>query len=310
MDTGVVSRMTISVKRDRRRAAFTLVELLVVIAIISMLVAMLLPAVQAARESGRRSQCLNNLHQIGLALHHYHDSHKTLPPAWVRDTSATLPPYWAWGTFILPYLEQVPLYGRLDPDAQQVPVPTAANYLQLELSLFQCPSDKKDATNTNFRFADAQPYAKSNYVISTSIAYENETSRLADVSDGTHCTMLVSERDILKNVAAVWPSCTEDSSASVSFRVNHPINTEYVGLRDADCANGDCPCTRFALTSQHPGGVNVLFCDGAVHFLSETIESHPGGDCSISVHNRFPTNNFLYQNLFNRQDGNPAPVPE
>ena len=310
MDPGAVNRTSLALQEDGCQRGFTLVELLVVIAIISTLVAMLLPAVQAARESGRRSQCLNHLHQLGLALHHYHDSHKTLPPAWVRDTSSTLPPYWAWGTFILPFLEQTPLYDRLDPDAQQVPVPTAANYLQLELSLFQCPSDKKEATNSNFRFADTDAYAKSNYVISASMAYENEPSRLGDASDGTHCTMLVGERDILKNVAAVWPCCTEDSSASVSFQVNHPINTEYVGLRDANCANGDSPCTRFALTSQHPGGANVLFCDGAVHFLSETIESHPGGDCGISVAPRFPINDFLYQNLFNRQDGNPAAVPQ
>jgi prepilin-type processing-associated H-X9-DG protein len=142
------------------------------------------------------------------------------------------------------------------------------------------------------------------------MAYENESSRLADVTDGTHCTMLVSERDILNSVAAVWPCCTEDSSASVTFRVNHPINTKYDGLRDADFPLGDATCTRYALSSRHPGGVNVLFCDGAVHFLSETIESHPGGDCSISVDYRFPTNNFLYQNLFNRKDGNPVKVPD
>jgi len=109
--------------RRSRSPGFTLVELLVVIAIIGILVALLLPAVQRARESARRMQCGNNLHQIGLALHNYHDSYKTLPPAWVTAIQPNMTitttgagndwPLWSWGALILPFMDERPLYRTL-----------------------------------------------------------------------------------------------------------------------------------------------------------------------------------------------------
>ena len=120
--------------RSPLRRGFTLIELLVVIAIIAVLIALLLPAVQQARESARRSQCKNNLRQMALAMHNYHDAHKLFPPGMIgsnvtamSDTNATYPTYtvtnaakrigtgWGWGTFILPYMDQAPLYSKLNP---------------------------------------------------------------------------------------------------------------------------------------------------------------------------------------------------
>src|SRR5262245_2029090 len=92
----------------KSRSAFTLVELLVVIAIIGILIALLLPAVQAARESARRTQCSNNLKQIGLAIQSYHDNTKYLPPSRIADHWAT------WAVLILPYMEQESLYEQWD----------------------------------------------------------------------------------------------------------------------------------------------------------------------------------------------------
>ncbi len=89
----------------RQRRAFTLVEQLVVIAIIGVLVALLLPAVQMAREAARATQCQNHLKQLGLALHQYHDTHNVLPPGWLADEPVGVPG-WGWATHLLPYLEQ------------------------------------------------------------------------------------------------------------------------------------------------------------------------------------------------------------
>src|SRR5690242_3831055 len=101
-----------------RRSGFTLIELLVIIAIIGLLVALLLPAVQAAREAARRAQCANNLKQIGLAMHGYHDVWHSFPPGYLTRpvTGLELGPGWAWGTLILPYLEERPLYDSANFD--------------------------------------------------------------------------------------------------------------------------------------------------------------------------------------------------
>ncbi len=139
----------------RPRPGFTLIELLVVIAIIAILIALLLPAVQQAREAARRSQCRNNLKQMGLALHNYHDAFQRFPAAYLLNPVALhSEPSYGWGTSILPYLDQSPLYQKLDPGKrtlrQIASGPDAdAALLQTALSVFVCPSDITGKTNRN-----------------------------------------------------------------------------------------------------------------------------------------------------------------
>jgi len=137
---------------SRRTSGFTLIELLVVIAIIAILIALLLPAVQQAREAARQVQCRNHLKQIGLALHNYHDNANCLPPGWIAAPGG--PSRWGWGTLILPYLDQAPLYsslsGAMGMDINGTPakgfsavMTTLAQPgpLQTPLTTFLCPSD-------------------------------------------------------------------------------------------------------------------------------------------------------------------------
>src|ERR1700761_9311018 len=113
-----------------RRSAFTLVELLVVIAIIGILVALLLPAIQAAREAARRAQCQNHIKKLALACLNYESSKKHLPPGFISDPTRT--EAWAWSTFILPYIEEQALYDKLSPS-----------------ETFQQPVDATRKTNRN-----------------------------------------------------------------------------------------------------------------------------------------------------------------
>jgi prepilin-type N-terminal cleavage/methylation domain-containing protein/prepilin-type processing-associated H-X9-DG protein len=126
---------------------FTLVELLVVIAIIGVLVALLLPAVQAAREAARRMSCSSNLRQLGLAMHSYHDIHKTLPyttAAWGPSgiVNSIDNRGWSWNSFILPYIEQQATYNQIDFN-DFVPVNSNRNVLKNLIPVGTCPSDGK-----------------------------------------------------------------------------------------------------------------------------------------------------------------------
>ena len=150
----------------RKRRGFTLVELLVVIAIIGILIALLLPAVQAAREAARRSQCANNLKQVGLALHDYHDSHKTFPPGTIYGDGGDRPwpraPYHhTWLTGILPFMEQGALYDMADLNRPAWDPVTSQPQLfaQQAVATLKCPTDTgpEDSTSTG-------NYAITNYV--------------------------------------------------------------------------------------------------------------------------------------------------
>ncbi|MGE3999211.1 MAG: DUF1559 domain-containing protein, partial [Planctomycetaceae bacterium] len=141
------------------KRGFTLIELLVVIAIIAVLIALLLPAVQRIREAARMTQCRNNLKQIGLALHTYHDVHNALPFALENDTKAfkatqnpaVLESSWVWSVMILPHVEQDNLYNQLGTDRKEPKQifqdPALLPLVQTRLAVFNCPSDSSALLN-------------------------------------------------------------------------------------------------------------------------------------------------------------------
>ncbi|MBI2478685.1 MAG: DUF1559 domain-containing protein [Planctomycetia bacterium] len=201
-----------------------------VIAIIGILVALLLPAVQAAREAARRMQCSNNLKQLGLALHNYHDTYKVMPPAFLykrqgdTKTGAIIAPgaatdtpsAWAWGALVLPFIEQDPLAQRLNvgntPLAVAVATPATAALLVQPVPAFRCPSDVGPTVNTAaFRVIDTVPTrtATSNYVgVNSSwrimqtggnlaergLFIADEGRNFRDILDGTSNVLAVGER--------------------------------------------------------------------------------------------------------------------
>ncbi|MBL4884359.1 MAG: DUF1559 domain-containing protein [Planctomycetaceae bacterium] len=202
------------------RRGFTLIELLVVIAIIAILVALLLPAVQQAREAARRSSCKNNLKQIGVALHNYHDVHSTFPPSYIDATPNLNQPGptamddtngLGWGTMILPMIEQAPLYDRIGGetagfafhwmDGNNDGTGSVADAIPssiVPISTYNCPSDPMDGRNT-----DKNSFGKSNYTANAGnsaardkrgVFFTNSKIKFRDITDGTSSTVLVIER--------------------------------------------------------------------------------------------------------------------
>jgi len=257
----------------RCRRAFTLIELLVVIAIIAVLIGLLLPAVQKVREAAARTTCSNNLHQFGLAMQNYQDVNHAFPPAFAKPSN------YGWSVWLLPYVEQQNLFNSLNPYGT---VLTLNANTTLKLSVFLCPSDP--GGNINNWFGN---YAKSNYVVSEQVSDGGSAIPISTITDGTSNTIMIGERDMQKQVAAVWPGRdTADSVLSgvesVIGRPTWPINTPFAGLPDANC-------TRFAWSSYHPGGANFVFCDGSVHFLLNSLADDPSQqNCNKPVPTNFP----------------------
>lgn len=199
-------------RRLSKRPGFTLVELLVVIAIIGILVALLLPAVQAAREAARRMSCGNNSKQLGIALHNYHDSHSSFPPEsiWVYDTVGNknpgdyLPRNYTWIAMLLPYIEQnqmaeqmddnLPIWPQVDQNGQR--------FVAVQLKVLTCPSDPGISVNgegshgmsyTNYSGAEGYDWwARRNDRLGGVFTLHSAT-RFRDILDGTSNTIALGE---------------------------------------------------------------------------------------------------------------------
>jgi len=282
-----------------RHRGFTLIELLVVIAIIAILVALLLPAVQQAREAARRSSCKNNLKQLGLALHNYHDTHSRFPPGMIYRFEIQPAPNQIlkrtpFCIHLYPYIEQSAAYDLYNHN-QSWPLASLKPVRIAPVPVWQCPSDR-DAMMINAHYGDPGESIKGNYGLNwgrNTFADQGSPSpfrnlfgaNFRDITDGTTHTlamleMLKPDSSALEYRAWIWND--EPDAYSIMTRVgpNSPSN-DLTAL----CINepGRLPCTALGINmtqkngcsvasrSMHKGGVQVVMCDGAVRFVSDNI---------------------------------------
>jgi prepilin-type N-terminal cleavage/methylation domain-containing protein len=298
------------------RKAFTLIELLVVIAIIAILIGLLLPAVQKVREAAARTKCANNLKQLALGCHNFHDTNGRLPDSMVYPLGSSSDESWAWGTLILPYVEQGNLYNQLNPILNPANrAPKSTNPLaQVPLSVFRCPSDPYTST-LNVWFDN---YSMSNYVINRAVVGPGDGTvggttgtpfnrALIQITDGTSNTILIGERDGFRTFAAVWIAKAygaDDSTASVEGRPGRGMNVPYQAggpFPPSAGANPFCCAQRLEWSSMHSSVVGFAFADASVHFLSQGIDADPSDSWDNS--NWATQRNFTLQNLYWPTDG-------
>ena len=294
----------------RSRNAFTLIELLVVIAIIGMLVALLLPAVQAAREAARRTQCTNNLKQIGVGLHNHIAARRALPAGRGRP----FPLVFSVHAYLLPYLEQSnledlivytspPLDFGVNSGAANAPA------AKTRVELFICPSDLGDIAGNTFGPNNYAGNVGSGTINNGSIKasdgpfFDGSKLNLKKLTDGTTRTVAFAESTLGNNKASTGtvptePTlevlelsgatattaalCDSGSGTWTAMRGAKWINGHYgdtlynhfypPNSEKWDCGNGS---HNFALTSprsRHPGGVMTLYCDGHLDFTADDVD--------------------------------------
>jgi prepilin-type N-terminal cleavage/methylation domain-containing protein/prepilin-type processing-associated H-X9-DG protein len=291
---------------NRMRHGFTLIELLVVIAIIAILIGLLVPAVQKVREAAARTQCQNNLKQIGLALHSFHDTYKAFPPSGWTMASSSNPAgkYVGWRPLILPFVEQANLQKlySFNVDWWEEPNLTAAVN---KVPLFLCPSTPEYMTVTAaiakpprpaLTFANppapadyeavmgvqpcVDPVLYGSFGVNRSAMFRNSSIHMTHILDGTSNTIMISEcagrpltylgRKARPDIPNDQGICWADSEGPFSLDgSNHDGSMQCLGPTLTPRAINATNLNE--AYSFHSGGAQFLFADGHVQFISESI---------------------------------------
>lgn len=273
--------------RPVRRRGFTLIELLVVIAIIAVLVSILLPAVQQAREAARTAQCRNNAKQISIGLHNYHEAHGSFPPAMFGSSPSLGATAYI---LLLPYVDQTALYNRYNFDAYYG---DAANNLVTKnrVGTFVCPSMVVPREVPHVGCAEIGGAASSYLFNEGTASYQNPSLgmfpmgsyagnnpvRIGDVKDGTSGTIAFGETSYnFKNY--VWGTCTGSPATTgtpkwgyARWGLGYPGGT--LGNSSRRINDFTLSGTPTGYSSMHTGGAVFSMADGSVHFLSENIDA-------------------------------------
>ena len=279
-----------SAVRFQCRRASTLIELLVAIAILATLVGLLLAAVQRARESAARLKCQNNLRQLALGLHQFHDTHNALPPGHRSLFNRDLMPLSGWTLSVLPYVEQQALYDQARSAYRRLPLPwfnPPHTGMSTVVPAFICPSDYRVVTpQTAARskrlvaFTSYLGVSGTNTQAKDGVLYQDSRTNLLAITDGTSSTLLLGERPPSADFQLGW------WYAGIGQRFTGSGDT-ILGVREPNllpivsgskCGPGnypyipaggfDDPCGQFHFWSPHSGGANFAFCDGSVRFLA------------------------------------------
>ncbi len=279
------------------RRGFTLIELLVVISIIAVLIALLLPAVQAARESARRAQCVNNLKQIGLGLFNYESARQTLPPGYVSgfDASGTdTGTGWGWASMMLPQLEQSPIFSAIN-FSLNIELPANQTARLVNFNTFLCPSDRVDRSwpavtrdlLTGAQISKICDIAPSNYVGVSGISepgpdgeglfFRNSRVAFRDITDGLSNTLSIGERSHFLGAATWTGSVTGallydgdgDMVGTPTVEFGPGMILGHTGEGAGPGANRSEPNQFYSLHSGR--GCNFLFADGHVSWLKSTM---------------------------------------
>jgi prepilin-type N-terminal cleavage/methylation domain-containing protein/prepilin-type processing-associated H-X9-DG protein len=283
-----------------RVTGFTLVELLVVITIIGILIALLLPAVQAAREAARRTQCCNNMKQLGLALHMYHDARGVFPPG--EDDNGSNGEGWAWSMWMLPFVEQAGIYDGIMKNlaghnygfndlnggnailektivaADQCP---SAAPLKLTLCCSAWPQPHNDVAETDYcniathEIFDTSANYKAMRRKGSGCMFRGSHVRMADITDGTSQTFLLGERVPFPPTDPEFKTSTfsQATEYGMSWAGSNGVTTYYgINNGNGDCNTGPAECSDGSgVFSRHAGGANFTFADAHVAFLGQTI---------------------------------------